>query len=192
MTTQIHKINDESREVLHRQCLAIYLDGECYAFATALHEGLGWPMIGLMDGDVIRHVVVRDPDGNLHDVRGLVSEQELGEPFDTSLPHTLREVEVEELVRDREPAERRAGSVNFARRMAEKIWPDLPWIDSEVKRVSAFCDEMEVLCHKHGLWIRAPYPASKPVLEIGQGDEVGYSVYPTDDGLSYTIDRQLE
>ena len=79
----------------------------------------------------------------------------------------------------------------FARKMAEKIWPELPWIVSEAKRVSAFCDELEALCSKHGLWIRAPYPSSKPVLAIGEGDEAGYSVYPTDDGLSYTIDRRL-
>ena len=45
MTTQIHELNAESLDVLHQQCLAIYLDGECYAFATALHEGLGWPMM---------------------------------------------------------------------------------------------------------------------------------------------------
>jgi hypothetical protein len=191
MTTQINKIDTESREVLHQQCLAIYLDGECYAFATALHQGLGWPMIGLMNGEVIRHVAVRDPTGTLHDVRGPISEEELGKPFDVSLPYTLREVKVEELVRDKEPPERRIGSVNFARRMAEKIWPDLPWIDSEAKRISTFADALEVLCQEHGLWIRAPYPASKPVLEVGHGDEAGYTVYPTDDGLAYTIDRRL-
>lgn len=48
----------EDVETLHALCLSTYLDGECYAFATALHEGLGWPIIGLMHNGEIRHALV--------------------------------------------------------------------------------------------------------------------------------------
>jgi hypothetical protein len=192
MTTQISELNAESHDVLHRQCLAIYLDGECYAFATALHEGLGWPMIGLMDGDVIRHVAATDPNGVLHDVRGPISEKEFGEPFDFRPPYDLQEVSVGKLVRAGKTKEKRVGSVKFARRWAEKLWPTLPWLDSEAMRITNFGDELEALSRKHGLWIRAPYPASKPVLATGEGDEAGYGVYLSDDGISYAIDRRLK
>lgn len=191
MTTQIKTLNAEAWDVLHQNCLAIYLDGECYAFATALHEGLGWPMVGVMQDGIIRHVAVRDPKGVLHDVRGSVSDREFGEPFNITPPYNLKRVDAADLVRTGEPAEVRARSVAMARRWAEKLWPELPWIDSEAMRTTAFCDELEKLCRKHGLWIRAPYPAGRPVLAIGEGDEKGFTIYPMDDGFGFTIERRL-
>ena len=87
MTTLIQTLDDESREPIHSMCISTYLDGECYAFATALYEGLGWEIVGIMEDDVIRHVVVRSPcDGLYYDVRGNVPETELGQPFGLSAP----------------------------------------------------------------------------------------------------------
>ena len=192
MTTLIKTLGDESREAIHSICLATYLDGECYAFATALHEGLGWDIVGVMQGDMIRHAVVRCPDGDLYDVRGKVSEKELGQPFDMSAPYDLKLVEIADLVREKEPPQARILSVAAARRFAEKLWPELPWTNGESEWVRAFCDELEALCRRHKLWIRAPYPGGKPVLSPHAGDEAGFTAQPTDDGLGYVIDRRLE
>lgn len=189
MPTRIEKLDRESVEVLHNMSASVYLDGECYAFATALHEGLGWPIIGLMNGDEIRHVAVRGPDGIIYDVRGKVSEKEFGKPFGLSFPYELREVTVEELRRSDESDEVRHRSVAMARKMAEVIWPELPWKDSAAQRTRVFCDELEALCRKHHLWIRSPYPAAKPVLAIGEDDEGGYETCLTADGLMFTVDR---
>ena len=189
MPTRIEKLDRESIEVLHDMSVSVYLDGECYAFAIALHEGLGWPIIGLMNGSEIRHAAVRSPDGRLHDVRGVVSEKEFGKPFGLSSLCRLREVTVKDLRRLGESEEVRRRSVAMARKMAEAMWPELPWKDSVVQRTRVFCDELEALCRKYRLWIRSPYPAAKPMLAVGQGDEGGYEICPTVDGLTFTVDR---
>lgn len=187
----LYEEDTESTEALRDMCVQTFLDGECYAFATALHEGLGWPMIGLMDGDVIRHVAVQSPDGKLYDARGLIKEEEfgLGGPFGLRPPYDLRRVSVGDLVRTGEPSEFRARTVRRARMVAEAIWPELPWQDSFATRVTAFANELEALSRKHGLWIRSPVPAAAPVLAIGDDAEGGYKLRPTADGTTFTIDR---
>lgn len=187
------KEDPRSHETIRDLCIGIFLDGECYAFATALSVGLGWPMIGLMDGKVIRHVVVQDHDGNLHDARGLIKEEEfgLGGPFGLKPPYDLRKVSASDLVRDGESSEVRANTVRRARMMAETIWPELPWRNSFAARATAFADELETLSKKHGLWIRSPVPAAAPLLAISHDDEDGYTLRPTIDGITFTIDRRL-
>lgn len=189
MPTRVKKIDEESSEILYGIVGSPYLDGECYAFATALHEGLGWQLVGLINGDEIRHAAVRSPEGVLYDVRGAVSEEEFGRPFSYTPPYQLREVDVKELYRSGESDEVRRLSVATARKLAETVWPELPWKDSAAKRSIAFCDELEALCRKHNLWIRAPYPGAKPILTTGGDDEGGYEICPTFDGAAFTIDR---
>lgn len=183
--------DSESHEILRDTCIRIFLDGECYAFAIALHKGLGWPMIGLMDGDVIRHVTVQRPDGKMHDARGFIKEEKfgLGCPFGLKPPYDLKEVTIDDLVRIGEPLEVRANTVRRARMIAEAIWPELPWLDNFATRVTAFANELEALSRKHGLWIRSPVPAAAPVLAIGDNDEGGYKLRPTVCGTTFTIDR---
>ena len=191
MPTLILRSEDPDEiETLRALCLSTYLDGECYAFATALHEGLGWPIIGLMHNGEIRHALVQDPEGLLHDVRGVIrKEAHVGQPFDLLPPYDLRQVTVADLVREGEPDYMRAHSVRMARRLAEAIWPELPWKESFAKRVVAFANEFETLCRKHGLWIRASVPASAPLIALGEDDEGGYQLRPTVDGMTFTIDR---
>lgn len=192
MPTIIHTLYEEdpeSREILLGICIGTFLDGECYAFATALNVGLGWPMIGLMDGDVIRHVVVQRSDGKLHDARGPISEEELGNPFGLTLPYKLRTIVQDDLVRAGESSEVRANTIRRARMLAEAIWPELPWKDSFATRATAFADELEALSRKHRLWIRSPVPGAVPVLAIGEDDEDGYKLRPTIDGITFTINR---
>ena len=192
MTTLIKTLSDESRSAIRNICLATYLDGECYAFATALHEGLGWQIVGLMQDNVIRHAIVKSPDGTLYDARGEVSEEELGKPFGISAPYDLRTVGISDLVREKELPQARDSSVATAKRFAEKLWPELPWKNPDSEKIRSFCDELEALCRRHKLWIRAPYPGAKPVLSVHAGDEAGYTAQPTDDGFGYIIDRRLE
>lgn len=193
MPTLVHTLKEDAAalDTLHDLCRYTFLDGECYAFATALSEGLGWPIVGLMNGTEIRHAAVRSPDGKLHDVRGFVSEEEFGHPFGFCPPYEMRELSVADLHRDGEPPEMRASSVRMARKMAEAIWPDLPWIGSLAERMSAFADEFEILCRKHRLWIQSPVPATAPVIAFGEDDEGGYELRPTADGITFTIDRYL-
>jgi hypothetical protein len=148
-------------------------------------------MIGLMDGKVICHVAVQDPNGNMYDARGPIKEAEfgLGGPFGLKPPYNLREVSAGDLVRPGEPPEARVRSVRRARGLAEAIWPELPWQDSLAARATAFADELEILSRKHKLWIRSPVPAAAPVLAMGGDDEGGYALHPTIDGITFTIDR---
>ena len=166
MTTVIKRLEQEDLGFLHEMCRSIYLEGECYAFATALHRGLGWPMVGIMDfidstdKKVIRHVAVKSPDEILYDARGVVSDEELGVPFDLHSPYEMRTVTEDELVRDRETAEVRERSIRMAQKFAETLWPNLPWKESFESRVKAFADALESLSREHELWIRSPVPAS--------------------------------
>ncbi len=187
-----HDEDQESAEILRGHCMPTYLNGECYAFATALHEGLGWPILGLMIGTEIRHAVVQDPEGFFHDARGRITEEELGSPFGLVPPYDIREVTVADLVREGEPDYVRAHSVRLARRLAEAIWPELPWKDSIAIRIASFADELEALCRRHQLWIRAPVPAAAPVIALGDGDESGYQLRRIAGGLTFTIERYFK
>ncbi len=191
MPTIIHKIHPETIDwrILRDLCLSLYLDDECYAFATALHQGLDWPILGLMNGEEIRHAVVQDPDGVLHDARGPLTEEELGDPFAVFPPYDLRPITMDDLRRKGEPSIVREGSVRNARKLAEMLWPELPWIGSLAARVRAFADELEALSRKHKLWIRASVPAVPPIIADGDDAESGYLVNPVSSTLSFTIDR---
>ena len=189
MPTILHKLeqSEEDHKMLYDAYRCIFLEGECYAFAMALNQGLGWPMVGLMKGNVIWHAGVRSPDGRIHDVRGLLMEEEFGTYF--GLPASaIREITSDELYATRPVHE---FTIKRARNLAEVLWPDLPWIESSAARVTAFADELEALCRKHGFWICAGVPADPPRLFPSFGEEGGYEVSPTIDGLAYTINRYL-
>ncbi len=189
MTTILHKLeqNPEDHELLRSLFRSTYLDGECYAFAIALHRGLNWPIVGLMKGDVVWHAGVRSPDDRVHDIRGFLTEDEFGGHF-LSPPFTFHNVSESDLLAIRPVHDY---TIKHARRLAEVLWPDLPWIESTASKITAFTDELEALCRKHGLWIRGAVPANPPRLFIGGGDEGGYEVRPTIDGIAYTIDQYL-
>lgn len=192
MPTRTLPLNEADRRVVHRCFLTGFLHGECYAFAIALHEGLGWPIVGLMVGDVIYHAAVKDPEGRLFDARGFVPEMEFGMPFGVRPPFTLHEMSPHELDRDGEPEERRAHLIQLARQYAETAWPELPWKDASVQRIKAFCDALEQVCRRHGLWIRAPYPAARPVITTEDGKEGGYEIQPTVNNSEFTLNRYFK
>jgi len=175
---------------LHDLCQSIFLDGECYAFAIALHRYTGLPLVGLIDQDTIRHAAVRCPeDGMLFDARGKVSEEEFREPFSKSPCCMLDSIEEKDLTEIRPVHET---TIERAALTAGMLWPDLPWNKTSfLSRVRAFAKDLEEISCKHGIWIRAIVPGSPPILTQAFGDEGGYDVRPTLDGQAFTIDRSL-
>lgn len=189
MPTAFDPLDEESRKTLHDMSMGTYLDGECYAFAIALSDSLGWRIIGLAEGYTIRHALVEQPDGHLRDVRGSFAKDDpqLGMPFGhTPNKYDLQIITASDL-RVRRPVGER--HIRLARRLAEVIWPELPWKHSNQSRVQAFMDDLESISRKHRIWIRAPYPAARPVLADGDDEEGGYVLTPTDDGMTFVFDR---
>lgn len=186
MTTTFRPLEAEDRERLHEMIIAGFLDGECYAFAIALCRGTGWPMFGLMEGKTVRHALVLDPKGILHDARGAVNEEELGRPFDLSPPYVLESVSEEELFSIKPVSEYTIESVS---RKAQILWPELPWkADTLNIKVRSFSQELERLSRKYGLWLRSYLPNTPPVIAEKCGGEKGYEINLTLDG-SYTVNR---
>lgn len=185
--------NSEEHQVLHDAYASIFLEGECYAFALALSEGLGWPLVGLIKAydenlkrsDVVWHTGVRAPDGKIHDVRGLLSEEVFAAPF-LPPPLTIREVTKEELYATRPIDDL---SIAQARRLAEALWPELPWTSTADMHATAFADELEALSRKYNLWICGSVPADPPRLYAAGGEEGGYRLHKTTGGMAHTITR---
>lgn len=194
MPTKIHALKEdpETWDCLRDRAVAIHLDGECYAFARALHQGLGWPLIGLMQGDVIRHALVREPSGLLRDVCGTTTAEERCRTFGLPLPAITREVQEHELVREGEPSEYILHVTRRARTTAELLFPELPWCESQEMRVTAFADALEKLSREHGMWIRPMVPGGVVMLSEQIDIEKGYALKPTYDGVTFTIDRYFE
>lgn len=187
MPTILKELQKRDAEHLHAMAEGIFLDGECYAFAIALHRNTGWPIVGLIRVDVIRHAGVRCPDGRLHDVRGPVFEEEFGLPFSVPAPYELREITEHDLYAAREI---KTMAIDLASRIAQALWPDLPWkIDSSQKKALAFLHDLEEISRRHGIWIRSAVPGCPPRLSHQEGSEGGYVLVPTIDALTYTIDR---
>jgi hypothetical protein len=187
-------LDHHARETLHQIAAVTYLDGKCYAFAIALNRGLRWPMLGLMVPGCTapRHVAVYcSLDQKIYDVRGGFEQHDphFGKVFGAAPPYTLKSVSEDDL-RKVVPVEE--NTIATARKFAEAIWPEYPWISSMARRVKAFANDLEKISKKHGVYLRAPYPGVKPIVGDLYGDEEGYTIRPTDDGIAFTIDRRLE
>lgn len=195
MPTIVHTLatKPEDHKLLHDTFKSAFLEGECYEFAIALNQGLGWPLIGLIKPwdagsklhNVIWHTGVQSPDGQILDVRGFNSEIEFGTYFFPP-PYVLREVTLDELQAVR-PVDN--WNIARARHLAEQLWPDLPWRETFAMKVRAFADELEILSRKHGLWIHGNIPTHPPLLTPGDDDEQGYEVSPLMGSHTCTIKR---
>ncbi|MFZ2887196.1 MAG: hypothetical protein WA021_05250 [Minisyncoccia bacterium] len=190
MTTVFKPLSSTSGEDTELQELHMhmFLQGACYEFSLAMYQGLGWPMVGLMKGNVIWHTGVRAPDGPIWDIRGPLSEEEFSERYAIS-PEKIRTIATDELSAIR-PLEDRA--IVLARGLAEKIWPELPWLDSLQSKVVAFADELEALSRKHGFWITGLSATQLPRLYVGDADEGGYEVHANPLPFAYSITRYFK
>lgn len=183
------------KDVMRRlkEVIPPYLDGECYEFAAALHALTGWPMIGIRSEEYpIRHAVVRDPEGRFWDIRGPVGEKALGRPFGLRPPYGLREVTLADLRAVRPVFDE---SIHVAAQFAEVLFPDLPCLpDSRRERAKKFAEELEKLSRRYGFWIRSAVPAEHvwPKLAAHEGDEEGYALRPTHDGLAFSLNRVIK
>ncbi|MFC1594976.1 hypothetical protein ACFL3E_00930 [Patescibacteria group bacterium] len=187
MTTLFQPLN-ETQKNLHELYRHMYLHGGCGIFALALHHGLGWPLFGLMKGKEICHAVVRSPDGKFFDVRGPITEKEIGIPYNLKPPHKIRPV-TEDEVKNMKPLH--DAIIEHIMENAEIIFPDLPWkFTGFTARVRKFVDELEKLSRKHGCWIRSPIPTQLPVITPEFGEEAGYEVSCA--GYEFTLDRHLK
>lgn len=194
MTITVETLSQENLAWLEHMLRVRFLDGECYEFAVALHEGLGWPMYGLVQHrsdkePVVRHVVLKSPQYGYFDARGAVVSEHMGEIFDMHPPYPLMPVTREDLERVR-PLNTR--SIEFARTRAEILWPNLPWKETRAERVAHFLMALEALCYGYGFWIRAPYVTQLPIIEERVGDEAGYVISPTNFGAGFVFDRKLK
>jgi hypothetical protein len=184
-------LSPQEREYLQDLSLSMHLDGHCYEFAVALSQLTGWPIVALRTPEHnVRHAAVRDPEGNLYDARGKVDAGAFGKPFNVSGALDLREVTLEDLCAVRPVFDR---GIARATQIAETLFPELVRIPSErAQRTRAFMEELEALSRKHKIWIRAPYPTTKPCLAQGEDDEAGYLLTPSTDGNTFFIDRLLK
>jgi hypothetical protein len=146
-----------------------------------------------MQGHVIRHALVEEPDGTLRDARGAMRKDDpnLGAMFGHLLPYDLQIITEGDL---REPHPVQEQSILLARRNAEALWPELPWKESDLSRAVAFLDDLEELSRKHGIWIRrSSYSAARPVLVEGNDEDAGgYSLARTDNGLTFAFDKYFK
>ena len=178
----------KGREYLRRCMCNNYLEGECYELAIAIHRGTNLPLFGLRNKDgVIWHAVVKVREGYYIDARGVVAEGKLHVPFGNRSSFSLEPIHEKSLTDTRPVPEI---LISSAQRKAEVAWPELPWVTSNTARAVAFAEALEHLCREHGFWIRSPYPTAAPRLEPGDGDEAGYTISITADGVGLMIDRR--
>ena len=190
MTTVLHTLKEYDYEAWKalQNMYGIFLHGECYAFALALHRGLGYRLMGLIGGNgVINHAVVAEPDGGYRDIRGVVSPEEAKKPFSVT---SIRQVSERELYQQRPIHDR---DIVHARKVAETLWPELPWDTTAAQKVVAFTDELEALCRKHGVWIFGAIPAQQPIIQAMDEESFrGYDLKPNPNGTMFHLERVLE
>jgi hypothetical protein len=187
MNVTFRPVDDCAKEILANMCRSIYLEGECYAFAIAVHRGTDLPIYGLMENSIVLHAVVLLPDDRYLDARGPVNARSVGDPFNLRQPVNIVPVDEARLF-----AQRHIGDISIRRAgfFAEALWPELPWKNPLCKRVAAFVKDLDRISRKHKFFIRAPVPGARPVLAPAEGNEQ-YELQLTDCGTTYLIDRAL-
>jgi hypothetical protein len=170
-----------------------FLDGQCYEFALALSEELGWPIVGIMVNEggkeIIRHVALLTPAGTYFDARGHVGVDTLTEPFGVReyflKPNLVRaDMEAVRTIYD--------NSIRLARKLAESFWPDLPWKETRAMQARHFLADLEELSRKHGIWVFGNLPTEQPGLSFSDSqDEAGYTLKYNATGLSMCFSRRF-
>jgi hypothetical protein len=146
-------------------------------------------MTGLLGHGTVVHAGVRSPKGRFYDVRGCVREVDIGEPFGIPEVRCTFKPVTEEDLQIIQPIHEHA--IAMARKLAEALFPELPWESTQETKILRFLEELEDVSRRHGLWVRSPYPAARPVLEpTGEGEH--YVAQRTADGFGFIFERKLE
>jgi hypothetical protein len=109
-----------ARDIIRRN----YLSGDCQAFALALHDHLGLPIVALMGG---LHVAVQCPDGTLMDYAGQTTLAKMGRRYGWTAPTVTpwtREDALAHLIGDEDNPEDPWSDLAIARfvRVTEDRW----------------------------------------------------------------------
>ncbi len=174
--TRLNSPSSAVKQIAHSIVLNAFSGNDrCYAFAVALHRGLGWPLIALeFENSGGWQVGVKAPDETFWDARGQGAKTDMGGPFSLRSSYRPRIIE-ESVLSAVRPLEEHA--IAEARQLAEVIWPELPWKNgTHSSKILAFMDELEELSRKHGVWIRPSFPGAQPFVVPGSGNEQGYEV----------------
>lgn len=127
------------------------------------------------------------------DARGFVPKSMIGKTFGAPKDVDMRPITRADMERVRPIDERQ---VRRGVQLAQLIWPDVAtWKDSLAADVRAFLTELTALSEKHGLWLRAPYATTWPILsavELDGKERIGYEAMPHSSGLSFTINRIIK
>ncbi|MDP3778469.1 MAG: hypothetical protein Q8R30_00275 [bacterium] len=183
------KLIGEDFEALHLTAKGLFLHGQCYEFAIAMHRATGWPLVGLMKESTIEHAGVRSHNGLIHDCRGPNTPKDFSKEFDLS-PDNIQNITEQDMYGTRKIYE---GSIRLASRIAQSLWPELPWKPNTLhNRMIAFMEDLEKLSHDHNLWIRSAVPGCRPVISEGDNLEGGYFFSPTATASAYVMDRYLK
>lgn len=171
-----------------RQFLMPRLDGPCYELAIALSRYTGWPMIGLILPDRIRHAGVQHPDGRFFDARGFVDEATFIQPFiSPGQAYTIEEITQIDLFEEKV-------SLTKARtfsKLLPHLWPDLPRTEDHfMSKAIAFLEDLRALSMLHGICLKTAVPTERIHLALVKGDEQ-YVLAPTSDGLGLTLRRDI-
>jgi hypothetical protein len=192
MTTYTKKEEFNNFRKLLAETMAIYLHGNCCLFATALHRGLGWQIVGLFDKNgKLYHAGAMSPDGAIWDVRGEVSEQKFAALFKMELPYSIRKVSEEDISLKKEEKEIEEIKIGITLKQAMRLFPDLPWKQETFEaKVFSFLKEVEALSRKYDIWIFGSFPTKLPLLAEGCGGEKGYELGVTLNGV-YKFNRVI-
>ena len=183
--TAVRPLNAQDRETLRATLARCYLHGRCYSMAVALHRRTGWPLVAARHatGRLV-HAGVRHPSGAFFDVLGSRTDQDVMNDYGAE---EITQVSEERL----HAADPKCWDERIARteRLLDDLFPDLPKSNRDA-RLDDFLAALHALCIEHGLCIRAPYPAQRPILYERYGNEVGFEAFRLITG-GWTFDRVL-
>jgi hypothetical protein len=154
-SNRLERLNHLATKELWELAKSRFLNGECDAFAIALHRGLGWHLYALRTRDnPYRHVFVRSTPGECYDVRGSVPLTQISQGIGLEQNYSVVATTERDLI---EVAKTQEGSIATALQMAQAMWPDLQWLpNTTLRKTEMFVVELEALLRKHGLGMCLP------------------------------------
>lgn len=126
--------------------------GRCMAFAVVVGRRTGWTAVSLRDsaGRLV-HCGLRHPDGGFFDSRGRLTEDQFLEGWHGDLVD-----DTVDAIQNQYPTSNE--QLRVAAAHAHMLFPDLPGVFDEEKKLDAFASELGDLCRRHGIFLRSDGP----------------------------------